>query len=192
MSKLLIKILIIPCFCVLFLSVKSQNKVTEPAPLPPKVMQCTTDLFSKAEYYYQMRKFRGSEGHFQSVPYIKKILDVCPNADLLPYLNKRLEILAEEDAEKNLLAGNAYLKMFRLKGKGLRGAQSRFLNIVDKYPNYSKMDEVLFLLGETYLLEKKYDEAKKYYQKLIKSFPKSTYTKEAKEKIKISRAKQMS
>jgi tetratricopeptide (TPR) repeat protein len=114
-------------------------------------------------------------------------LDVCPNAELMPYLQEQLEILEEEKAEINFIVGDYYLKQaIKFQNRGLNGAKFRFLEIVEKYPNYSKMDEVLFLLGETYLLEKDFKKAREYFEKVSDEFPESTFARQSNTKASIA------
>lgn len=187
MKFLLKNLLLLSCICVFSVFIKAQSEITEPAPLPPKKFQCNSELFNETEYYFRQRKFRQTE--VQVLKHIKKILDVCPNADLMSNLKEQLKILEEEMAETSFIVGDYYLKKFREGNGGLKGAENRFLRIIEKYPNYSKMDDVLFLLGETYLLEKEFDKAKEYFQKVIEQFPESEFATQAKEKIKVNNSK---
>jgi len=73
-----------------------------------------------------------------------------------------------------------------IQGKGgLKGAQSRLKEVVDKYPCFSFNDEVLFRLASTYQLEEEPDEAAKYYQKLIQNYPDSEYQDKSREQLNI-------
>jgi tetratricopeptide (TPR) repeat protein len=78
-----------------------------------------------------------------------------------------------------------YESRFRNNKGGLKGAQSRYKEIVDKYPYFSYLDEVLFKLATTYQLEEEPDEAAKFYQKIIRDFPNSDYVEKAKEQLNI-------
>ncbi len=170
------------CICGFSIFIKAQSNTTEPAPLPPKKFQCTSQLFDEAEYYFRARNLR--KYYIRAENLIKKILDVCPNADLISYLPKQLEILEEEKAAHNFIVGKYYFKQStEFKKGGLKGAKSRFLDIIEKYPNYSKTAEVLFLLGEVFLVEKEFEQAKEYFQRLIKQFPQSDFTVRANEKL---------
>jgi tetratricopeptide (TPR) repeat protein len=75
----------------------------------------------------------------------------------------------------------------RYKGHkgGLKGSQSRLKEIIDKYPNFSLRDEVLFRLATTFQQEEEPDEAAKYYQDLLRNFPDSDYAEQAKEQLSI-------
>ena len=82
--------------------------------------------------------------------------------------------------------GKFYLEPRYKRGKGgLKGAQSRFKEVVDKYPNFSLRDEVLFNLAYTYQQEEEPDEAAKYYQEMLRNFPNSNYAEKAKEQLSI-------
>src|SRR6185503_18226066 len=75
----------------------------------------------------------------------------------------------------------------RYKGKkgGLKGAQSRYKEVIEKYPNFSLRDGVLFRLAYTYQQEEEPDEAAKYYQEMLRNFPNSNYAEKAKEQLSI-------
>ena len=68
---------------------------------------------------------------------------------------------------------------------GLKGAQSRLKEIVDKYPMFSYMDEVLFRLATTYQQEEEPDEAAKYYQRIMRDYPNSDFIEKATEQLNI-------
>ncbi len=179
------RLILLFCFWAFTASlVNAQNDFAQPAPLPPKENQCTSELFYEAEDLYRQRKFVRFEGQFRVEHLIRQILDVCPNASLMTYLHKRLEIIEEERAEHNFVIGNFYFKQsVENKKGGLKGAQARFREIVEKYPDYSKMDEVLFKLGETYLLDKDFEKAKDYFQTVIEKHPDSEFADKAKAEI---------
>ncbi len=75
----------------------------------------------------------------------------------------------------------------RYKGHkgGLKGSQSRLKEIIEKYPNFSLTDEVLFRLATTFQQEEEPDEAAKYYQNLLRNYPNSDYADKAKEQLSI-------
>src|SRR5438132_1213978 len=68
---------------------------------------------------------------------------------------------------------------------GLKGGQDRLKEIVEKYPNFCLMDEVLFRYATTYQEEEEPDEAAKLYQQLVRDFPNSEYVEKAKDQLKI-------
>ena len=68
---------------------------------------------------------------------------------------------------------------------GLKGAQSRYREILEKYSNFSFMDEVLFKMANTYQVEEEMEEAAKYYKKLITDYPYSEYVEKAKQQLEL-------
>jgi len=86
----------------------------------------------------------------------------------------------------NKLIADFYFESRYSHGKGgLKGAQSRYKEIVDKYPNFSYMDEVLFRLATTFQQEEEPDEAAKYYQRIVRDYPNSDFGEKAKEQLNI-------
>jgi outer membrane protein assembly factor BamD (BamD/ComL family) len=54
------------------------------------------------------------------------------------------------------------------------------MEIIDLNPNFSRMDEVYFLLGEVYKRIGDRDKQQEYLNKLLKEFPDSQFAKDAK------------
>ena len=61
----------------------------------------------------------------------------------------------------------------------------RYREIVEKYPNFSFMDEVLFRLANTYQQEEEPDEAAKYYQQLLRNHPNSEFAEKSRDQLGI-------
>lgn len=117
---------------------------------------------------------------------LKVLMQQFPQSKLRPEVEARLREVQENLAMHNLQVGNFYLEARYRPGKGgLKGAQSRYKEIVEKYPNFSYMDEVLFKLGNTYREEEEPDEAAKYYQQLLRNYPNSDFAEKAKEQLNI-------
>jgi len=116
---------------------------------------------------------------------LKALLQQFPKTSLRPVVEDRLREVQENLAMHNLAIARFYGgKVIQGKG-GLKGAQSRLKEIVDKYPCFSLNDEVLFRLASTYQTEEEPDEAAKYYQQLIQGFPDSEFNEKAREQLNI-------
>jgi outer membrane protein assembly factor BamD len=117
---------------------------------------------------------------------LKALLQQYPQTNLRPIVEDHLREAQESLAMHGYQIGNFYLDArFRgLKG-GLKGAQSRFKEVNEKYPNFSLRDAVLFKLAYTYQQEEEPDEAAKYYQELLRNFPNSNYAEQSKEQLSI-------
>src|SRR5207249_1435777 len=65
------------------------------------------------------------------------------------------------------------------KRKAYEGARDRLQEIIDTYPDFSRMDEVLFLMGELHLKLGKTEKAADYYSKMLKAYPESEFAKKS-------------
>jgi outer membrane protein assembly factor BamD len=117
---------------------------------------------------------------------LKALLQQYPQTKLRPIVEASLVEAQESLAMHNLQIARFYYDA-RYKGHkgGLKGSQSRLKEIVEKYPNFSLTDEVLFRLGTTFQQEEEPDEAAKYYQNLLRNYPNSDFAERAKEQLSI-------
>jgi len=167
-------VLVVAGFAALFLVRAAFAQETR---VPPAhqitARDCSPDLFERVDRYYRGRQF-SSEALVVAEKYVRTILDVCPSSSSDEVLKSELQTMEEERSEQSFLVGKFYLNQAQNGENGLKGSQARFLEILERYPNYSKIDEVLLLLCRTYELESDFE----YYprdeeklQLLIKQFP---------------------
>jgi len=117
---------------------------------------------------------------------LKVLLQQYPQSPLRPTVEARLAEVQENLALHNLQIARFYYDVkYKTQKGGLKGAQSRLKEIVDKYPCFSYNDEVYFRLASTYQQEEEPDEAARYYQKLVQEFPESEFNEKAIEQLKI-------
>ncbi|HEY8412233.1 MAG TPA: outer membrane protein assembly factor BamD [Pyrinomonadaceae bacterium] len=117
---------------------------------------------------------------------LKVLLQQYPQSPLRATVEARLQEVQENLAMHNLQIARFYYDVKFSTGKGgLKGAQSRLKEIVDKYPCFSYNDEVFYRLASTYQAEEEPDEAARYYQKLVTEFPESEYIDKARDQLKI-------
>jgi outer membrane protein assembly factor BamD (BamD/ComL family) len=69
--------------------------------------------------------------------------------------------------------------------KAYAGARDRLKGIVDSYPEFSRVHEALFYLGQADEKLANNEEAASCYRKLIKDFPGSEYVKKAKDRLAV-------
>ena len=117
---------------------------------------------------------------------LKALLQQYPNSILRPAAETRLNEVQDNLGLHNLLIANYYytLSVDQKKG-GLKGSQSRYREIVDKYPNFKFMDEVLFKMAVTYQIEEETDQAARYFQQIVSDYPNSEYVPKAKEQLEL-------
>jgi len=69
------------------------------------------------------------------------------------------------------------------KRKAYEGARDRLQEILDQDPEFSQIDEVIYLLGEANEKLKKPALAVNYYKKVVKDYPGSQFVKKARERL---------
>ena len=85
----------------------------------------------------------------------------------------------ELTAKHNLEVARYYIT----KRKAYQGGLDRLFEITETYAEFSRMDEVLILIGEASLKLDKRDDAVKAFKKLLKEFPDSEPAKRARERL---------
>jgi outer membrane protein assembly factor BamD len=114
------------------------------------------------------------------------LLQIYPDTILRPQAELRLKEVQDNLGMHNLIVGNYYYKQaVKFEKGGLKGAQSRYLENLEKYPNFTLMDEVLYKLAVTYQIEEETDQAARYFQRLVRDYPNSDYFDKAKEQLSL-------
>ena len=100
---------------------------------------------------------------------------------------ERLEEVQDNLGLHNLYIANYYytISVNQKKGTGLKGAQSRYREILEKYPNFTFLDEALYKLAITYQVEEETDQAAKYFAQIVRDYPNSDYVNKAKEQLQL-------
>ena len=104
---------------------------------------------------------------------LKSILESDPQTVFRSQVEVDLDFVNEQLANHDLLVAQFY--MSKAGGHGLRGAEARLSNIVENYPKFSKLDEVLFRLATVMIEEEKLDEGSRLLQRLICRYPDSEF-----------------
>ena len=120
---------------------------------------------------------------------LKVMLQQCTQTRLRPDAEVRLREVQDNLAMHSLGIARFYQQKYDGHKGGLKGEQSRLQEIVEKYPNFCQMDEVLYRLGWTYQQEEEPDEAAKLFQTLVRDFPNSDFVDKAKDQLNIIGAK---
>ncbi|HKC65018.1 MAG TPA: outer membrane protein assembly factor BamD, partial [Pyrinomonadaceae bacterium] len=114
---------------------------------------------------------------------LKAILQQFPNTTLretiMAYLNAVQDNLAQHDFE----VARFYQQRYMHGEGGLKGAQMRYREIIEKYKNSCVMDASLFNEGWLYLQEEEPDEAAKFFTQLVRDYPNSDFADKAKDEL---------
>ena len=115
---------------------------------------------------------------------LKALLQSYPNSILKEEAKKRLNEVQDNLGLHSLYIANYYYtQSIGQKKGGLKGAQSRYREILEKYPNFSFADEALYKLAVTYMAEEETDQAARYFQRIVSDFPNSDYVSKSKEQL---------
>ena len=117
---------------------------------------------------------------------LKALIQQYPNSILRKEAESRLKEVQDNLGLHNLYIANFYYKQsVDYKKGGLKGAQSRYNEILEKYPNFSFMDEALYKLAVTYLIEEETDQAARFFQQLVRDYPNSEWVAKSKEQLEL-------
>jgi outer membrane protein assembly factor BamD len=120
---------------------------------------------------------------------LKVMMQQCPQSTLRADADLRLRETQDNLAMHNLMIARFYYDARYHPSKGvkggLKGSQDRLKEIVDKYPLFCLMDEVLFRYATTFQEEEEPDEAAKLYQRLVRDYPDSEFVDKAKDQLKV-------
>jgi outer membrane protein assembly factor BamD len=116
---------------------------------------------------------------------LKVLLQQYPQTKLRPEVEERLRRVQDNLGDHDFSIAMFYRDRYIGKHGGLKGSQDRLKEIVEKYPNYCRKDEVLYNYAWTFTIEEEPDEAAKYYQQLVRDYPNSQFVDKAKEQLNI-------
>lgn len=102
------------------------------------------------------------------------ILQRYPNTNLKEEIQQRLREVRNHLAEHHMEVARVQMRRDQLKG-----ARNRLREVAEEYPEYAKMDETLYRLGEVLFELEEPDEAAKYLARLVRSYPNSNYRERA-------------
>ena len=97
---------------------------------------------------------------------LRKMIEQFPDSEYIPIAKEQLKQVQETLAQSNFGVGKFYLDRGRY-----RAATSRFKENVERYPEFSGMDENLFLLAQSLEKSENSDEASIYYTRIATGFP---------------------
>ena len=108
----------------------------------------------------------------------KRVLDNYPDSELAPTAREALhdvqDILARHDQD----IGDFYFRR-----AAYNAAEGRYKEVLDKYPDYGRMDETLYRLAESLEQTGRVTEASVYYEQIAREYPFSRYFEDSKNKL---------
>jgi len=108
----------------------------------------------------------------------KEFLLKYPDSPLMPRAKARLR-----EVQEVLAQGEYEVARFYFEKHANPAAESRFLEIVNKYPSFSKADRACWYLAQTYDRLKKPNMAVPYYARILTDYPLSPLTPKARQEL---------
>ena len=108
----------------------------------------------------------------------KEFLLKYPDSHLMPRVKSRLRQVQEVLAQ-----GDFKIARFYYAKRAYPAARSRFQEIADNYPNFSRADAALWYLGQSLEMLRRPKEAAGFYARVITEHPLSSYVEPVKERL---------
>jgi len=99
------------------------------------------------------------------------LMQQYPDATNLPEVKTKLDQIRERLGDADL----GVAKFYYTNRGAMAGAEDRLKEIIEKYPNYSKMDEVYHMLGLTEEQREDTEQAGRYFSELAQKYPNSEF-----------------
>lgn len=109
---------------------------------------------------------------------LKKFIEQFPDDFRVPEAKQKLREVRDVLAEHEYLVGHFYYQK-----KSYGAAISRFQEVAQKFPDYSRADDVYFLLADALQKTERPDEAATYYAKIVQGYPFSQHHRAAQERL---------
>lgn len=115
---------------------------------------------------------------YKALQNIKSFIRQFPDSDFTPIVKKY-----RADVEENIALGDLGVGRFYEDKGNLAGARGRYKEIMDNYPDFSDMAEILFRYASILEKAKIPDESAIYLGKIVSEYPFSKRSEEAKGKL---------
>ena len=134
--------------------------------------------FRAAESYFRQKNSpdRDQTATQQALEEYQRLLDVYPQSSYVEPARERIRECRQGLARANYQVGYFYQKT----RQAWRAAIGRYEVILSDYPDYDRVDEVLYRLAEALGNAGRYAEARPHLARLLAEFPQSPYVEQAK------------
>jgi len=133
--------------------------------------------FMAGEAYYKQKNSpdRDQTATGQALEEYERLLDVYPQSRYVEQTRERIRECRQMLARANYQVGYFYQKT----RKSWRSAIGRYETILSQYPDYERIDEVLYRLSQVLSFSGRYAEARPHLARLRSEFPQSPYVAQA-------------
>lgn len=145
--------------------------------LYPSAPEAAYAQFQSAEAYFKQINSpdRDQTATAQALEEFQRLLDVYPNSEHVEVARERIHECRQTLARSAFDVGYFYART----RKAWRAAIGRYEQVLRDYPDYEKLDEVLFRLGEALAASLRFKEALPVLSRLKEEYPESRWIPEA-------------
>jgi len=109
---------------------------------------------------------------------LQKFLETYPDSELGPTAREFVR-----EVQENLAAGIQGIGDFYFNRRSNLASESRYKEVLERFPNYSRSDRTLFRLGQSLEQLGRIEEASVYYSRLVAEYPFSDLSKDAENRL---------
>jgi outer membrane protein assembly factor BamD len=145
--------------------------------LYPSHPRASEAQFQAAEAYFRQKNSPGRDQTptLQALEEYQRLLDVYPESPQVEVARERIRECRQGLARHEFQVGYFYQRT----RKAWRAAGGRYESILREYPDYERLDEVLFRLSECLTAMARGGEALPHLDRLLKEFPQSRFAGDA-------------
>jgi outer membrane protein assembly factor BamD len=114
----------------------------------------------------------------QALAEFKKVITDFPASDQAKAAQEKIK-----DCEERLAAHSAEIAIGYNKRRAYRASISRLSEIMTSYPDYSRLDEIYYYLGDCHFMMRQYDQAGPFFTKVVTDYPSRALAKAATQRL---------
>jgi outer membrane protein assembly factor BamD len=115
----------------------------------------------------------------QALNEFKKVVSQYPLSEEATQAQQRIKECEQKLAEHTFIIAKFYYRRLAYKA-----SSTRLVEILTKYPNYSKLDQVYYYLADSYFLWGKTEESLPFFTKLMTDYPQSAWAEKVRKRLK--------
>jgi len=143
-------------------------------------------LADRASFFIAMSDFRLMDIETRDQTFAQNALEefdkhlkIFPRSKYRQLAEAKRKLCLESLARNQMEIGKFYFRI-----SSFHSAITRFQDLMAAYPDQPFLDEVLFLLGESFYNEQNFEKAKLNYHELIRKFPRSQFVAQARTRLR--------
>jgi outer membrane protein assembly factor BamD len=147
-------------------------------PYSPSTAYCQYQV-GMTFYKKALKPGRDQTKTLQALEEFKRVVANYPASEQAKAAEEKIK-----DCERRLAEHNFTIAVQYYNQKAVRAALDRLKEVMATFPDFQRMDELYFYVGDCQFLMRQYDEASPFFLKVVSDFPKSKMVKKAQARLK--------